>query len=306
MTGRVAFLTATRPQLSAIGWWSPWWAAPAIVATAALPQQVGWTLATTLVILLGVPHGALDGEICRTLLRPRFGRTWFALFSLPYMLLFAAVLVAWRLAPTWTLLAFLVASVWHFGSEEAPRAGALAVLVRGGMPVALPLLVHPAATLLVLSTIARVPLGPTVWMPAVGQGWLVLAGIWTVTMLVSRQPGRLAVPALLAGLFVVLPPLQAFAVYFVCVHAPAHTAGVIGDRALAPRVRDGRSAVMLALPITALTVAIGAALWPLYAGPAPERLLSLTLQMLAALTLPHMLLEAALDRGRRQIGRSLA
>ena len=72
---------------------------------------------------------------------------------------------------------------------------------------------------------------------------------------------------LLAALFVVLPPLQAFAVYFVCVHAPAHAAGVIGDPVLAPRVTDGRSALVHALPITLLTVAVGAALWPLYGGP---------------------------------------
>ena len=300
MTGRVALHAATRPLLPAIGWRSPWWAAPAIVATMLLPRPIGWPAVTALVILLGVPHGALDGEICRTLLRPRCGRAWFAAFALPYMLLFAAVLLAWRAAPLWTLLAFLMASVWHFGSEDAPHAGGLEILVRGGLPVALPLLVHPAATLLVLSTIARVRLGPTVWELAVGQGWLVLAGIWVATVLAAGRPGRLAVPMLLAALFVVLPPLQAFAVYFVCVHAPAHTAGVIGDPALAPRVTDGRSALVRALPITLLTVAIGAALWPLYTGPVPERLLSLTLQMLAALTLPHMLLEAALERRRRE------
>ncbi len=306
MTGRVAPHAATRPLLPAIGWGSPWWAVPAIAGTALLPQQVGWPLVTAFIILLGVPHGALDGEICRTILRPHLGRAWFAVFATPYLFLFAAVLVAWREAPLWTLLAFLTVSVWHFGAEEAPRAGGLEILVRGGMPVALPLLVHPAATLLVLSTIARAPLGPTVWIPAVGQGWLVLAGIWAAAMLTSRQPGRLAAPVLLAGVFAMLPPLQAFAVYFVCVHAPAHTAGVIGDRLLAPRVRDGRSAIVLALPITALTVAIGAALWPLYPGPFSERLLSLTLQMLAALTLPHMLLESALDRRRGWADRSEA
>ncbi len=156
-------------------------AAPAIALTVLMPQQVGWPVVTALIILLGVPHGALDGEICRAILRPRHGRAWFAVFAVPYMLLFAAVLMAWRDAPLWTLLAFLMASVWHFGAEDAPRAGGLEILVRGGMPVALPLLVHPAATLQVLSAIARVPLGPTVWELAVGQDWLVLAGFWLVT-----------------------------------------------------------------------------------------------------------------------------
>lgn len=48
----------------------------------------------------------------------------------------------------------------------------------------------------------------------------------------------------------------------------------------APRIVDGRSA----------------ALWPLHDGPAADGLLSLTVQGLAALKLPHLLFEAVLDR----------
>jgi len=100
------------------------------------------------------------------------------------------------------------------------------------------------------------------------------------------------VVALLAGMLAVLPPLVAFAIYFVCVHAPEHTTALIRDPSRAPRVRAGRSAIVLALPITTLMLLIGAGLWPFYAGILPDRLLSLTLQVLAALTLPHMLLDA--------------
>ena len=94
--------------------------------------------------------------------------------------------------------------------------------------------------------------------------------------------------------------MTAFAIYFVCVHAPAHTAALIRDPWRAPRVHDGRSAIRLALPIVGLTLLIGAALWPLYAGAPPERLLSLTLQGLACLTLPHMLFDAWLTRHERK------
>ena len=110
----------------------------------------------------------------------------------------------------------------------------------------------------------------------------------------------LLVPGLLAAMFAALPPLTAFALYFVGVHAPAHTAALIRNPARAPRVRDHRSAALLAMPITALTLLIGAALWPLYGGAVPDRLLALTIQGLAALTLPHMLLEAGLARRERR------
>jgi Brp/Blh family beta-carotene 15,15'-monooxygenase len=99
-----------------------------------------------------------------------------------------------------------------------------------------------------------------------------------------------------AGLFVALPPLTAFAIYFTCVHAPAHVDLLIRNHRQAPRIRDGRSAALLSVPVTGLTLLIGVALWPFYNGAADDRLLCVTIQSLAALTLPHMLFETWLDR----------
>lgn len=268
-------------------------AVPALALTALLPWQLGWLCALAAIIVLGVPHGALDSEIARAVLHPRFGQAWFPIFSLPYLSLFGFVLVAWHVAPLCTLAAFLAASVWHFGSEDAGPGNYLESLVRGGLPIALPLLVHPAATTLVFASIAATPIAqPPEWLWATALCWLALAAAWVGRMLVNGSWRSLWTPGLLGCAFLALPPLTAFAIYFVCIHAPAHTAALIGNSRRAPRVHDKRSAMLLALPITGLTLAIGAALWPLYAGPLPERLLALTIQVLAALTLPHMLLDA--------------
>ncbi len=59
------------------------------------------------------------------------------------------------------------------------------------------------------------------------------------------------------------------------------------------------AAVLRSLPVTGLTFLLGALLWPLYPGQPPERLLALTLQGLAALTLPHMVLDALVLRALR-------
>lgn len=106
---------------------------------------------------------------------------------------------------------------------------------------------------------------------------------------------------MLAGIFLVLPPLAAFAIYFVCVHAPTHTAALIRNPLRARRVCNDQKALILALPLTGLTLLIGAVLWPLYPGQMPERLLSLTIQTLAALTLPHMLLDIWLTQPEHSI-----
>ncbi|MGI4795743.1 MAG: Brp/Blh family beta-carotene 15,15'-dioxygenase [Janthinobacterium lividum] len=244
------------------------------------------------IILLGVPHGALDGEIARSLLRPQFRRSWFAVFSVPYLMLAALVLLAWHFVPVVTLAAFLAASVWHFGSEETESKDPLDIVAVGGMPIAVAVLTHPAATALIFATVSQTAMfRPPIWLWAGSMLWLLPAAIWTIRRLQAGQHRQLLPPAVLAPCFLLLPPLTAFAIYFVCVHAPAHTAFLIQDKVGVPRVKDGWSAIRLALPVTGLTLLLGAVLWPLYPGTPDLRLLSLTIQGLAALTLPHMLFE---------------
>ena len=281
--------------------WTVLLAGVTLTLSAALPPGAQYVCALTTIVVLGVPHGALDGEAARTALRPRFGRAWFPVFSIPYLGLSALVLLAWRWAPGFTLAAFLAASVWHFGTEDAEDGDGLEVTVRGGLPIAVPTLAHPEATAALFQTVAVAPLPQLPdWLWAAAMAWLALAIAWAGHAALRRRGRLLAVPGLLAAMFVALPPLTAFAIYFVGVHAPAHTAALIRNPVRAPRVRDDRSAALLALPITALTLLIGMALWPLYSGVVPDRLLALTIQGLAALTLPHMLLDAGLARRERR------
>ena len=302
------------PRASRIGEQLPWkraLVAAALALSGALPEGPAWLLALLAVILLGVPHGALDGEIARPHLRPRLGRAWFIVFAAPYLALATLVLLAWQVAPLPTLAAFLACSAWHFGAEDAgPDGGAVEMSVRGGLPIAAPVLWQPEATARFLGVVAGVPMAqPPGWLLLAAWAWLALTTAWAASLLL-RHPGSalrgrgraLVEPGLLAALFAALPPLSAFAIYFVCLHAPRHVAALAANPARAPRVRDGRTAALRSLPITTLTLLIGAALWPLYAGPAPEQLLALTLQGLAALDLPHLLLDVLagrLERARR-------
>ena len=278
-----------------------WFAGGAIVASAALAPEARTMAALVAIVCLGVPHGALDGEIARHRLRPRFGAAWSLVFAIPYLGAAAVVLLGWRWAPHVTLTLFLAASVWHFGEEGHAGAGLIDVLLRGGLPIAVPMLVHPAATASVMATTSGLPAaavsGP---LHAVAVVWAVAGSLWGVRAV--REPRWQEVTTVAATVLVVavLPPLTAFALYFVCLHAPAHVGSLLRDPERAPRVVDWRSAARRAAPWTVLTIALGAALWPLYAGPAPQRLLALTIQGLAALTLPHMLLDAGLRLAARR------
>ncbi len=257
----------------------------------ALPHQ---TMAVDLacIIALGLPHGALDVEVARNLLVPCKPRLWFPLFGLPYLALAFTVLALWRVAPLAALFVFLALSVWHFG--ETPGAPWWQRVVRGGAPVALPVLLHPALTAGLLSGIAQtsIPECPA-WLVTASLGWAVLS-VGALALKASAMP-FLRELAVIGMLYAILPPLTALAIYFVCLHSPAHMREMI-DRQGSARVTSMAAAWRHAVPPTLLTVAIGAMLWPWYTGAPADRLLALTLQGLAALTVPHMLMDPVMSR----------
>lgn len=272
---------------------------PTLIAASAgfLPRGAQWIAALAAIVLLGIPHGALDLAIGRVLFRPSRGRLWFLVFALPYLVLAGAVLLAWRVAPMPTLAAFLLASSWHFGREhlDALRLPArpAATWALGGIPVAVPVLTQPAATARLLSAIAGAPIArPPGWLLA---GALVWAGLCAFAAWRARSAAP-TVPGLACLWFALLPPILAFALYFTALHAPAHMTSMLRRPDRLPQARTVAAAWRLALPGTAITLALGALLWPLYAGPAPARLAELVFQGLAALTLPHMLLDWWLER----------
>jgi Brp/Blh family beta-carotene 15,15'-monooxygenase len=287
-------------------WPLPWplsWplllALPALTASALLPWQTGWICAVAATIVLGVPHGALDVEIGRSLLHRRLKHWWFPVFTAPYLAMVAAVLLAWRWAPEATLAAFLTASVWHFGTEDT-QAGGWRALFHGGLPIAVPVLLHPMETARVFSAVSGMAFAqPPAWLALAALLWLIPA----VLAVLGSRPRDLLRPAGLCAAFAIMPPLAAFTLYFIAVHAPAHTAALIRHPGRAPRVNSEAAAWRLAAPTTVLTIAIGGALWPFYPGETPVRLLCLTLQLLAAFTLPHMMLDAWLERRDRQHSR---
>ena len=270
-------------------------AGPVLAAANLLPSGQRTLVTLVAIIVLGVPHGALDGELARVALRPRFGSAWFGVFALPYLSLSALVLLAWHVLPVLTLAAFLAASVWHFGTEETGSTDPVSVIAAGGAPIALAVLAHPTATAAIFATASgTIMTAPPGWLWLASVLWLVPAS-WRMARLIWTGDAGLPLVTLLAATAIVLPPLTSFAIYFVCVHAPAHVRSLIRDPGHGHRIWDNAAAMQLALPLTVLTLLLGAALWPLYSGAPTDRLLCVTIQGLAALTLPHMLFETWID-----------
>ena len=257
------------------------------LAATRLNSQTELILIGTIITLLGVPHGAVDGLYAHTLYGVKSPKQWLAFVAL-YLIPVGLVICLWQAAPLLFLAGFLVISVVHFSGDPQPGTPMVTRILYGGAIVVLPVLFHPAevhrlfhllvgtdqATLLVAS------LQP-------------LARPWLIALVISAQlvwrSNRLTALELLAvgALALAAPPLWAFTIFFCCMHSTRHLLRTF-DFAGRPPPRS----LLLAASLPMFTVAlIGGAglLWP-GAMSLEARLIQLIFVGLAALTVPHMAL----------------
>lgn len=246
-----------------------------------------------LLLLLGMPHGAFDALIARQLFGIASLRVW-ALFSVCYVGLAAAVVGCWVWAPTVFLAVFLMASAWHFGGDPAAGTSWPARVVYGGAVIVLPAWWHGPELQHLLSLVAG-PTSAALVAPVLSQlaaPWLA-ATLWLVVL--QAKTSRLAACewAALAALAVVAPPLVAFSAYFCAMHSPRH---ILKTLAGLPAT-EIRQALALALwPTLAVLVAAGVLGGLTRSTPVEAGVMQIVFVGLAALTLPHMLL---LEHARR-------
>ncbi len=295
---------------------------------------LGWWPVTA-GLLAGLPHGAVDHLVPswarhRRVLPVPVGR-----LVAGYLLAAAVMLAVLRLSPLPGLLLFLLLSVAHFGLGEvsyaalrgAPtatgtRAGtgagqtgaasrllrAVAVLAWGGTTVLLPLVRWPAQVGPVLDALAP-GAGHLLSPGARGVILLVVLAAAAITCAVAVSSGRYRSAAelgLLVAVFLLVPPLVAFAAYFGAWHSvrhimrmlavdPANAADLLKGRAARPLRRFARKA---ALP-TAFALATLVALVAVTHGH--QAFLAADFALLGALTAPHMLTVAWLDMRSGQL-----
>jgi beta-carotene 15,15'-dioxygenase len=279
-----------------------WVAASAVEVRFSAPSELA--LASLLIALLGVPHGALDVVFARRLFGTSNFKAW-ALFSILYVGVAASVVGVWWVLPNLFLTAFLVFSALHFGGDLASARMPSRILY-GGAVIVLPGLWHSVELQQLLGFVAG-PESVALVAPVLSQ----MAGAWlAVTALgcsLQARASKLAALewAALATLAVAAPPLMAFTIYFCVMHSPRHVLKTLEDM---PR-GEARRAVALALwPSAAVLFVMTGMLWwsggmPLQTWPAEANVIQVIFVGLAALTLPHMLLIARARRlGRRLHG----
>ncbi len=259
-------------------------------ATCVLPRldtRVELLIVAVMIILLGVPHGALDTIFARQLYQVRSLRSWLS-FGVLYGAPAVAVVALWLVAPTVFLLGFLLISAVHFSGDPADGTRGLSRLLYGGAVIVLPTLLHAAEVDRLFSLLAGSEAAArlTPWLASLAWPWF--AALVASALLEARRSRQTGLELLaVMALATAAPPLVAFTVFFCGMHSARH---ILRTVAYASPTAPWLLLTASLLPM-ALVLAASAIGWLCLADtPLDARLIQFVFVGLAALTVPHMAL----------------
>jgi len=288
------------------------------LAGVAVPPAVRYAPVAASVVVLGLPHGAVDHLVPAWFGRPRV-RGALAVGAL-YAVLGAAYLAGWALFPAAAFALFIAVTLVHWGQGDvyaldragvdlgAPARRAAVAALRGALPMLVPLVAFPGTYRRVAATLVGLFGDPAALAPAfTPAGRAAAAGLVALLTLAALAPAAAAdapgwrldagETALLWAYFLVVPPVLAVGVYFTCWHSLRHVARLAD---LGPGADDARAALWRfardAAPLTLASLALLAALaWAVGAGDL-RALFGASLVLIAVLTVPHVVVVAWMDR----------
>lgn len=278
-------------------------------------DSMGWQVALALLALaVGIPHGALDHLVSL----PRGSMVKMALFVLVYILIAVAAVIA---IMSWNVAGFylvVIMSALHFGigdtaflaerdrlSERpsAPRWAQVSyALSAGSTPVIIPLVSEKSTSALAMVNPALID-----WHRGADsllfQTVLSLLAVAIVMQLLAKRNREALDLGLLGVIAILLPPLVAFAIYFGTWHALRHTARLTLNLRSSLRAYESASvvraigaAIVPGLPALFGTVIVALAIVIFGGGDISDEYLWTLLVVIWALTVPHMMVTARLDK----------
>lgn len=301
-----------------------------------IPARLEWVqyapFAASL-ILFGLPHGAADHLVPGRITGRGAGVGSVLAVVALYLVLGGAYLALWNIFPLLSFALFIFVTWFHWGQGDVYSSRALlwirglpvglGLIVRGGLPMLVPLLAFPEVYASVGESLIGLfggdypePLsgGASLVLRLFGGFSLLVAGVLYLVGVYRRSGDRAAFLkeaaeiSLLASYFATVPPILAVGLYFCLWHSPRH---IVRLMLLEPRAASAlergepslalRRFVRDAAPLTLAALGLLIVLY-LYVPSGPggvSGLLAGYLVLISALTLPHVVLVTWMDRRQR-------
>ncbi|EMA45737.1 beta-carotene 15,15'-monooxygenase [Halobiforma nitratireducens JCM 10879] len=308
-----------------------------VLAAGSLPLAYQYLPLVATVVVFGLPHGAVDHLVLPRVRNESVTKRSLALVGLLYLVVGASYALVWFVTPAVAFALFILVTLVHWGQGdvyallafadadhlETRASRLLALFVRGGLPMLVPLVAFPDQYAFVAETLVGLfdPAGAAALAPAFEPTVRLVVGVgFGLLVVVSLALGYRRADALepwlidagetlgLVVFFAVVPPILAIGLYFALWHSVRHilrtllvdepaTAALTRGNDLAALGRFARDAA----PMTAgaLVVLAGLALLvPQTPATVPE-VAALYLVCIAVLTLPHVVIVSLLDLEQR-------
>ena len=263
-----------------------------------------WILLAS-VIVIGIPHGAIDHIMAEKVYG--LDSTWkgTAQFYGGYLGLMFAVGLLWLLEPVLGMLFFFAISVYHFGQadmEDFVSPGAAGVpwyLVRGSLILGLILFSDTAVSYPIMAqALSMDPQMLAGALPAGPGALLVLSALYAVLLATAYLGGKvvngwrlLADSVLMIVLFLAAGPLIGFAVYFALWHSAGHIIEMQQFLIKKRQPMSLKSFYKAAAPFTLVSLFGLAVLAGVnHAFGLEDQFIALMFILISVLTLPHMVI----------------
>ena len=261
------------------------------------------------IVMIGLPHGALDGAVAMHIgLVKKLSNL--IKFMLAYISLAVFVVIVWMFFPTFSLIAFLGISLLHFGYGDAKNGEGITkfaeAVAHGGLVIVGISQFHRGEVDEIFYYLIKQDTS-TIWLTMNIASIGVIAAIATCLLQTSKDVkwSSTTLELLLVGVVIAIaPPLLGFSIYFCLIHSARHFSRIY--RMIKQNVANTTIKTQAILFTVAcwLAALVAFVLFADFSDPGPT-ILRIIFIGLAALTVPHMILIDGLLNDKNKINNTL-
>lgn len=277
------------------------------------------------IVMVGIPHGALDHLIAANVYEQGNSLKDHLLFYGWYLILMVLIASLWFIYPTAGLILFLVISILHFGqadiegfyhADQSVESRTLllnsASVSRGLLIIGLILTAYPDQVIPILSAALGEEAWFLNWLNASYSSlneWILIQFVMVVLLVLwkgnlsTQMKIRFTVDSLLiVALFSLVSPLLGFAIYFALWHSIGHIGEITHYFKEMNEPLSLTGFYLKALPFSIVSfVGLGILLWITQSFSLENQIISLTFVLISVLTLPHMVVAHRLIRSNTKV-----